>query len=184
MITWNSSEATDSTHRESGLGSASGIRVKDKIWPGSNTGARRLQEQTMTDKGIAKQAILKGDLPPSPFPLGELRGEICKPNLDELNVLFDFRHLVECLERLARKNSAPYWYDCIESLEPEDRINAWIVWKERLHVALYRSFLAGAAQYRAYQEPLTLASTCGLPGFLDKFRKNMEWWDEEDDLSR
>ncbi|EAW19511.1 uncharacterized protein NFIA_025840 [Aspergillus fischeri NRRL 181] len=56
-----------------------------------------------------------------------------------------------------------------------------MVWKERLHVALYRSFLAGAARYRAYQEPLTLESTCGLPGFLDKFRKNMEEWDEEDD---
>jgi hypothetical protein len=56
-----------------------------------------------------------------------------------------------------------------------------MLWKERLHLALYRSFLAGAALYRVYQEPLTLASTCGLPGFLDKFRKNMEEWDEEHD---
>jgi hypothetical protein len=130
---------------------------------------------------ITKQALLKGDLPPSPFPLGELSGEVRKPTLDELKVLFDFRHLVECLERVARENSLPYWYDCIERLEPEDRINAWMVWKELLHLALYRSFLADAALYRAYQEPLTLASTCSLLGFLDKFRNIMEGWDEEDD---
>ncbi|RHZ67979.1 uncharacterized protein CDV56_109652 [Aspergillus thermomutatus] len=130
---------------------------------------------------IAKQAILKGDLPPSPFPLGELSGEVRKPTLDELKVLFDFRHLVECLERLAKKNSNPYWYECIESLEPEDRIKAWMVWKERLHVALYRGFLSGAALYRAYQEPLTLASTCGLRGFLAKFRRNMENGEDEHD---
>ncbi|KAF4215054.1 hypothetical protein CNMCM5878_008513 [Aspergillus fumigatiaffinis] len=96
---------------------------------------------------IAKQAIFKEDLPPSPFPLGELSGQVRKPTLDELKVLFDFRHLVECLERVARENS-PH---------------------------------TGAALYRVYQEPLTLASTCGLPGFLDKFRKNMEEWDEEHD---
>ena len=53
LITWNAYKATHSTHQESGLGNASGIRVKDKkIWPGSNTGSRRLQEQTMTVKGI------------------------------------------------------------------------------------------------------------------------------------
>ncbi|GIK04039.1 hypothetical protein Aspvir_008114 [Aspergillus viridinutans] len=130
---------------------------------------------------IAKQAILKGHLPPSPFPLGQLSGDVRKPTLDELKVLFNFRHLVECLERLAKDDSHAYWCDFIESLEPEDRINAWMVWKERFHVALYRSFLSGAALYRAYHEPLTLASTCGLPHFLDKFWSNMEDEDGEDE---
>ncbi|RLL98701.1 hypothetical protein CFD26_107743 [Aspergillus turcosus] len=118
---------------------------------------------------IAKKAILKGELPPSPFPLGELSGAVRKPTPDDLKILFDFQHLVECLERLAKKHSDPYWFGCIESLEPEDRTKAWMVWKERFHVAMYRSFLSGAALYRAYHEPLTLASTCGLPIFLDNY---------------
>jgi hypothetical protein len=46
-------KATHSTHKESSVGSASGIREEDKeIGAGSNTGARRLQEQTMTVRGI------------------------------------------------------------------------------------------------------------------------------------
>jgi hypothetical protein len=45
--------ATHSTHQKSSVGSASDIREEDKeIWTGSNTGARRLQEQTMTVRGI------------------------------------------------------------------------------------------------------------------------------------
>ncbi|KAF7166690.1 hypothetical protein CNMCM5623_000234 [Aspergillus felis] len=118
---------------------------------------------------IVKQAALRRDLPPTPLPLGKLGGDIRRPTLDEMKVLFDFRHLVECLERLFKENSHPYWYDGIARLEPEDRMQAWMVWKERLHVALYRGFLSGAALYRAYQEPLTMASTCGLPRFLDGF---------------
>ncbi|KAF7118655.1 hypothetical protein CNMCM5793_008193 [Aspergillus hiratsukae] len=131
--------------------------------------------------GIAKEAILRGDLPPSPFPLGELSGELRKPTLDEMKILFDFQHLVECLERLAKKHSDPYWFGCIESLESEDRNKAWIVWKERFHVAMYRSFVSGAALYRAYYEPLTLASTCGLQRFLDQYRRHAEAQEEEEE---
>jgi hypothetical protein len=129
---------------------------------------------------IAKEAILKGHLPPSPFPLSQLSGEVRKPTLDELKILFDFEHLVECLERLAKKHSNPYWFDCIESLEPEHRIKAWMVWKERFHVAMYRLFLSGVALYRAYREPLTLASTRGLPDFLDQYRRTTDAEDYEE----
>ncbi|KAL3496080.1 hypothetical protein BJX62DRAFT_134548 [Aspergillus germanicus] len=89
---------------------------------------------------IARESFQRLELPPHPFPLDDIDGRLHKPSLDELKSVFK-------LQRITR-------YTEVSLLKTDDYIpKDDLIWRERLHRALYRLFLAGAALAGAYHEP-------------------------------
>ncbi|RDW67388.1 uncharacterized protein DSM5745_09254 [Aspergillus mulundensis] len=106
---------------------------------------------------IAKSSVLRGELPPHPFPINDLSGEDSKPTLAEVQQVQSFACLAAYLESRTRcghdkkKNFLPHrWYFDSLSWSKE----TWSTWRESYHRALYRYLTAGAVLCRAYYEPL------------------------------
>ncbi|KAL4869847.1 hypothetical protein BDV12DRAFT_208177 [Aspergillus spectabilis] len=106
---------------------------------------------------IAKDSILRGDLPPTPFPTTHLFGTISKPTLDEIQQIQSLSYLAQYLEtrtcspRDKSPNFLPHkWYFDSLSWEPA----TWNVWREGYHRAIYRYLTAGAVLCPAYYEPI------------------------------
>ncbi|KAL4995143.1 hypothetical protein BDV10DRAFT_203253 [Aspergillus recurvatus] len=106
---------------------------------------------------IARASILRGELPPHPFPTTILSGEDTKPTLSETQQVQSFACLAHYLETRARsaedkkKDFLPHrWY--FDSLAWSQQ--TWHVWREGYHRAVYRYLTAGAVLCRAYYEPL------------------------------
>ncbi|KAL4951397.1 hypothetical protein BDW69DRAFT_186431 [Aspergillus filifer] len=106
---------------------------------------------------IAKESVLKGNLPPNPFPISTLSAENNKPTLDETKSVLSLAKLANYLESRTRcpKNKErgflPHkWY--FDSLAWSS--STWDIWRENYHRAVFRYFTAGAVLCRAYYEPL------------------------------
>ncbi|KAK2802111.1 hypothetical protein FQN50_007475 [Emmonsiellopsis sp. PD_5] len=112
---------------------------------------------------IVKVALRNGELPPDPFPIDELSGEINRPDRHELRDVYGFHHFARCLEKLCRSRRA------IRQMGRDEAPGFWKHWQERLHSSIYRFYLAGAVLYRAYQEPLLQGTMNGPPDFLSDF---------------
>lgn len=99
-------------------------------------------------------------LPPHPFPLKELSGDIRKPTLEDLKQVFELRHLARCVEQMYhRLDRDVKWGNEIPTRElmgsgPDDDP---AVMRECLHTSIYRVLLAGAVLTRPYLEPMFLA---------------------------
>lgn len=91
-------------------------------------------------------------LPPHPFPLKELSGEVRKPTLEDLKQVFDLRHLARCVEQMYVDKD----HDRLRNdyRDPHDSAAAM---RERLHTSIYRVLFAGAVLTRPYLEPMFLA---------------------------
>ncbi|PKY05940.1 hypothetical protein P168DRAFT_303636 [Aspergillus campestris IBT 28561] len=107
---------------------------------------------------IAKDALLKGELPPDPFPVSELSGEVRRPSLEELKQVQSLQKLAKYLESEMLASDE----DLFISM-PDDQCNAgpikwarfaWSVWREEFCRAIYRHLTAGAILYRAYLAPI------------------------------
>lgn len=106
-------------------------------------------------------------LPPDPFPLNELSGDIRKPDFEDLKRVLDLRHLVRCVEQMSRK------WDFSGNSEIR-RIEPWTGWgtiRDRFHISMYRVLLAGAVLTRPYLEPWFLAPTEGPPDLLHRTQR-------------
>ncbi|KAL4901134.1 hypothetical protein BDW74DRAFT_181988 [Aspergillus multicolor] len=106
---------------------------------------------------IAKSSILRGQLPPTPFPMKDLSGDDSKPTLPEVQQIQSFARLASYLESRTRcgrdkkRNFLPHrWY--FDSLSWSE--STWTTWREGYHAAVYRYLTAGAVLCRAYYEPL------------------------------
>ncbi|KAL4973047.1 hypothetical protein BDW66DRAFT_169026 [Aspergillus desertorum] len=106
---------------------------------------------------IAKASVLRGELPPHPFPIQTLSGDDTKPTISEVQQVRSFVCLAHYLETRARsgkdkrKDFLPHrWY--FDSLDWSQQ--TWDVWREGYHRAVYRYLTAGAILCRAYYEPL------------------------------
>lgn len=91
-------------------------------------------------------------LPPHPFPLKELSGDIRKPTLEDLKQVFDLRHLARCVEEMYVDKDHNRLRN--DYRDPHDSAAAM---RERLHTSIYRVLFAGAVLTRPYLEPLFLA---------------------------
>ncbi|KAI9367891.1 hypothetical protein BJX61DRAFT_262708 [Aspergillus egyptiacus] len=106
---------------------------------------------------IAKEFLLRHELPPDPFPVSSLSGEAIKPSLDEVKQVQDFTELAKYLERKTCStedkipNFMPHrWY--FDSLAWDE--STWTAWREGYHRSVYRYLTAGAVLCRAYYTPL------------------------------
>ncbi|KAL5333537.1 hypothetical protein BJX70DRAFT_406129 [Aspergillus crustosus] len=116
---------------------------------------------------ISKKYILRGELPPDPFPVSTLPGTSSKPELEEIKQVRSFTHLARYLETHTRSphdkrpDFLPHrWYFESLSWEPE----VWDEWREGYHRAIYQYLTAGAVLCRAYYEPIL--SSARPRGFL------------------
>jgi hypothetical protein len=110
-------------------------------------------------------------LPPHPFPLHELSGDVRNPDLEDLKRVLDLRHLVRCVEQMyrerdpslssERRNLGEVWSD------HED----WATMRDRFHISMYRVLLAGAVLTRPYLEPWFLAPAEGPPDLLHRCQR-------------
>src|SRR5271154_6387194 len=94
---------------------------------------------------IIKEAERSGNLPPNPFLLAKLSGSITKPEIFELNDVFNLQHMMRCIESMIIEWKVPqtghvFYYDTSlvdkRGLEDEDAH-----WQENLYRALYRVIL-------------------------------------------
>lgn len=123
---------------------------------------------------IVAEAQLKGIEPPSPFPIRELDGEVRNPLPREMKAVFDFEHLIKCVEHMMLNWDIP---QDPESSHPEPlllEMRPWLVlgkydkWKARLHRGLYHVLLAGAACSGPYNAPFFRAEREGRTEFLER----------------
>ncbi|KAL4736548.1 hypothetical protein BDV11DRAFT_211122 [Aspergillus similis] len=106
---------------------------------------------------LAKASVLRGELPPTPFPIETLSGDDTKPTLSETQRVLSFACIARYLEERTRsakdkrKDFLPHrWY--FDSLAWSQQ--TWELWREGYHRAVYRYLTAGAVLCRAYYEPL------------------------------
>ncbi|RHZ47490.1 uncharacterized protein CDV56_104081 [Aspergillus thermomutatus] len=116
---------------------------------------------------IVLESSQKEELPPDPFPLSTLSGDIYKPSLSEFQQVRDYEHLAKCAEHIYLEDQEDLKNE-IEGEDP-DGPTLWVLWRERFHSSIYRVLLGGAVLYRAYQEPMYSAADWGIPNFLEKY---------------
>ncbi|KAL2867680.1 uncharacterized protein BJX67DRAFT_76015 [Aspergillus lucknowensis] len=104
---------------------------------------------------IATDALLRGELPPDPFPVSELSGDVWKPSLEELKQVQTLQYVANYLEQEIRSHdlfiAMP---DSFDTDRHEWARLRWKVWHEECHRAIYRHLAAGAILYRGYHEPI------------------------------
>ncbi|KAK2776962.1 hypothetical protein FQN53_002468 [Emmonsiellopsis sp. PD_33] len=139
------------------------VHQRSIIWNVGKTQIPAFNDALMAVRAtqIVKVALQNGELPPDPFPIGELSGEINRPYGHELEDVYGFQHLARCLQILCRSRCS--------GMQPGDTEapGFWEHWQERVHSSIYRFYLAGAVLYRAYQEPPLQGTINGPRGFLD-----------------
>ncbi|KAL3443017.1 hypothetical protein BJX65DRAFT_298636 [Aspergillus insuetus] len=109
---------------------------------------------------IVQESFQGLKLPPHPFPLFDIDGRVRKPSLEELKSVFELEPIIEYTEASLLRDA-----DYI--------LKEYPIWRERLHRALYRLFLAGAALAGAYHEPF-LQSTTNRPfNFLQGYTNQL-----------
>ncbi|KAK1828766.1 hypothetical protein QBC39DRAFT_415664, partial [Podospora conica] len=112
-------------------------------------------------------AFEANELPPHPFPLKELSGDIRKPDLKDLKRVFELRHLARCVEQMCFKRD-PGLGTATPLLDREfykrDNIACF-------HTSIYRVLLAGAVLTRPYLEPMFLAPTQGPADLLFRWQR-------------
>ncbi|PLN83321.1 hypothetical protein BDW42DRAFT_165179 [Aspergillus taichungensis] len=125
---------------------------------------------------IAKDALLRGELPPDPFPVSKLSGETCRPSLEELKQVQSLQKVAKYLESEMLASDE----DLFISM-PDDQCDvgpielarfAWHVWREEFCRAIYRHLTAGAILCRAYLAPIV--SDARPADFLAAFISNIE----------
>ncbi|KAH8908133.1 hypothetical protein BR93DRAFT_977960 [Coniochaeta sp. PMI_546] len=112
---------------------------------------------------LVVDAEARGDRPPTEVPLHDLSGH--RPTAADLPLVRKLHHLARVLE-VAFCHHDGYWPIDLgrgppktPPEEPEDRMAEWT---ERLHKAIYRTLIAGAALAGVYAEPLTRAEDEGV----------------------
>lgn len=95
---------------------------------------------------ISLDCFHKGELPPDPFPFDAL-GSKKKPSLQEFQHVFEWEHLIKCIENICLKNTE-WGKACAGVASPNS--SAWLYWRENLHRSVYRVFLIGAVLCRKY----------------------------------
>ncbi|KAF9885283.1 hypothetical protein FE257_013081 [Aspergillus nanangensis] len=124
---------------------------------------------------IAKDALLKGELPTDPFPVAELSGDAHKPSLEELKQTQCLQSVAEYLENETLDDD-PDSFACMPDSSETERHEwarlRWKVWREEYHRAIYRNIAAGAILYRTYHTPIV--SSARPASFLAALIRIME----------
>lgn len=110
---------------------------------------------------IVKEAQKAGKLPPDPFPIVELSGNVRSPSFDEFKKTLDVHHFARCIEHILSLPDDGSRHSCYLDDIPEEPLTLRR-WRENLHRAIYRVMLAGAVLARAYHEPLFFSRTEGI----------------------
>src|SRR5204862_2124093 len=106
------------------------------------------------------------------------------PSVDELKSIYDFQHLVKCIEHIFLKDIDESWCGSShfgESLDFSSDPPPWRHWRKRFYSTIYRVFLAGAMLYRAYQAPHVLPADDQPSGFLKTAMADLEEYRASDD---
>ncbi|KAL3423150.1 dihydrodipicolinate synthetase family protein [Phlyctema vagabunda] len=122
---------------------------------------------------LALKAYQSGCLPPL-VSIQELSSASRKPNVQELQLVLNMQHLVQCIEYMFFTEdgmSNLFGYGSLPGdlregpLEGEEE-----AWKDRFYRSVYRMFLAGALLSRAYLAPIFEAEKKGRTDFLSQTR--------------
>ncbi|KAI9375792.1 hypothetical protein BJX61DRAFT_493081 [Aspergillus egyptiacus] len=106
---------------------------------------------------IATDCLLKAELPPDPFPVSELSGDVRKPSLEELKQVQPLQDVANYLGQKILSQRGDQFIAMPDSFDTDRHEWArlrWKVWREECHRAIYRHLAAGAVLYRAYHEPI------------------------------
>lgn len=127
-----------------------------------------------------------GQFPPKPFPLF-LGVESRKPSWEEMRQVFDWEHLIRCIEDICLHNTewgrqSPYFDKTADSETPSPE---WLTWRQNFRRSMYRSLMMGAVLCGEYQEPLALSNKDGIPkGFLEDLQDRIDRDDPDEPFMR
>ncbi|KAM7200863.1 hypothetical protein V8F20_005105 [Naviculisporaceae sp. PSN 640] len=139
------------------------------IWPVAQAEIPGFSQALMAARAtkLVCDAFEANRLPPDPFPLQELSGIIRKPDLEDIERVFDLRHFVRCVEQMSRDwEHVGNQQILSHSLGEEEYPREWETMRDHFHTAMYRVLYVGAALTRPYLEPLLLAPTEAPPDLL------------------